>query len=347
MTENELENAANCALKFYEEYMGPGVKTKQYIILNILAKRTLKDLKNGKSAKECQYTVYDIYDEMTDITNKPSDDIRNKINRHLNNLEKSLPSHHAMLNELAIEYKLSHIPDYDFSAGRGGGAGNASTHSLIPLAVSHDHSEITDEVSIQGNMIKYYLEKIDDLPFWIKWLDHFELSGWRLNLLVIFMVTVFSVMLIFMIGFLFELGSINKLGLLITTTTGFIAIQYFLLKLVQPFYFSGTKRIILIPDIFLPIKYISGQFESIATDKIKESTGRNIRMYRMVSYSGKCPICGNRVELEYGGKEFYNRLIGRCLEAPEEHIFSFDRVKRIGYPLRDYYKDRYTADLSK
>ena len=55
---------------------------------------------------------------------------------------------------------------------------------------------------------------------------------------------------------------------------------------------------------------------------------------RFVRFRAMCPICGSEVEVDDGGKAFGGRLIGRCIESPREHLFSFDRVTRSGYPLR-------------
>ena len=69
--------------------------------------------------------------------------------------------------------------------------------------------------------------------------------------------------------------------------------------------------------------------------KINDAIGKPIRIFRIVSYTSDClPLCDSRVEVENGGKEFYHRLIEWCIEAPMEHIYSFDRKLRIGRALR-------------
>lgn len=55
----------------------------------------------------------------------------------------------------------------------------------------------------------------------------------------------------------------------------------------------------------------------------KASQGRAIRVVR---YSGTCPICAGRIELEYGFGDQRRRLFGCCTEAPRKHVFTFDRV---------------------
>ena len=101
-------------------------------------------------------------------------------------------------------------------------------------------------------------------------------------------------------------------------------------------YLCLTMRIISAPILMQPSNITNAQIECFATDKIRESTGKPIRKLRMVSYVSTCPLpsCNSRIEVENGGKEFHHRLIGRCLEAPLEHVYSFDRVLRIGRALR-------------
>jgi hypothetical protein len=88
------------------------------------------------------------------------------------------------------------------------------------------------------------------------------------------------------------------------------------------------------------IKLSENELECISTDKIRKSTDRPIRKIQLVSYWATCPICKEnlkrnvRIELKKGGKEFPNRLIGCCSESPAEHIYSFDRITRIGKHLR-------------
>jgi hypothetical protein len=51
---------------------------------------------------------------------------------------------------------------------------------------------------------------------------------------------------------------------------------------------------------------------------------------RLVRFSGVCPVCAGRIELRYGAGDAARRLFGACNEAPQEHVYEFDRVTRIG-----------------
>ncbi|MFZ2389294.1 MAG: hypothetical protein WAW69_15970 [Polaromonas sp.] len=56
----------------------------------------------------------------------------------------------------------------------------------------------------------------------------------------------------------------------------------------------------------------------------------NHRYIRLVRYSGVCPVCAGTIELRYGQGVNARRIFGCCSEAPQEHVFTFDRVTRIG-----------------
>jgi hypothetical protein len=58
------------------------------------------------------------------------------------------------------------------------------------------------------------------------------------------------------------------------------------------------------------------------------------RVFSLVRHWGICPVCAAEVDLASGGTAFPDRLIGRCHDAPLEHVFSFDPVRLVGEPLR-------------
>lgn len=340
MDKKQLEHAAEITFEFYEEYTGDGAKTKQYSAFKALASLTLNDLKNGKETVNCQYTVWQIHDEMTGTVCEPGDEkIKRTINRNLNNLTRVLPTHSDMLSALARDKNLNFIPSYNFSEGRGGGAGNKTSHSISILPAIYKKESVDTQHSFKNNNIKYFLEKIENLPSWAKWLNNFELSGKRFHYMAISVVFILFLMLLLLTVFLSNLFDFNNTSTMIKISIFFIFIELLLFGLVYPLYAAATKKVIAAPILLIPPEIVNAQLELTATDKIRESTGRYIRKFQLVSYASTCSICGSRVELEKGGKEFYNRLIGRCMEAPEEHIFSFDRVARTGFPLREYYKN--------
>ena len=54
----------------------------------------------------------------------------------------------------------------------------------------------------------------------------------------------------------------------------------------------------------------------------------------VIRHWASCPICGSDVDLQHGGRDFPERVVGRCAAAPREHVFSFDPVLLKGRQLR-------------
>jgi len=52
----------------------------------------------------------------------------------------------------------------------------------------------------------------------------------------------------------------------------------------------------------------------------------NFRWTRLVRFSADCPICGSNLELRPGKPDQNYPLVGRCIESPYAHVYSFDRM---------------------
>ncbi|MDQ0606230.1 hypothetical protein QFZ83_000401 [Variovorax sp. W1I1] len=87
-----------------------------------------------------------------------------------------------------------------------------------------------------------------------------------------------------------------------------------------------ADRIIPVADVLLGWSEAPAQLESFKDG--------NARIIGMVRYSATCPVCAAAVELRYGEGNERRRLFGCCVEAPQEHVFTFDRVTRRGRRVR-------------
>ncbi|PBK04231.1 hypothetical protein CNQ84_11405 [Pseudomonas abyssi] len=50
------------------------------------------------------------------------------------------------------------------------------------------------------------------------------------------------------------------------------------------------------------------------------------RWTRLVRFSADCPLCGSNIELRQGKPDHVLPLVGRCIESPHAHVYSFDRM---------------------
>lgn len=70
----------------------------------------------------------------------------------------------------------------------------------------------------------------------------------------------------------------------------------------------------------------------VQLDMAKDDAHRYIRLVR---YWAVCPICAGNIELRYGHGPNHRHIFDCCSEVPTKHVFTFDRVTRMG--------QRYTA----
>lgn len=98
----------------------------------------------------------------------------------------------------------------------------------------------------------------------------------------------------------------------------------------KPVRLLPTQRVTIAGPSFLALSELYGQLRTMS------APGRKLksREFAVVRHWGICPICSAEVDLDAGGTAFPDRLIGRCHDAPLEHVFSFDPVRLTGEFLR-------------
>ena len=214
-----------------------------------------------------------------------------------------------------------------------GGAGNSSTYAIEFIRLPKAEGQ---SVPLPPGGIAYVRDVTLRPAFWVHRLvaAGFALKGWRRNLF-----------LAYGLGGLALVGCwLAVLWLIITTqmarlTTGELATLVLLAAMVawlgytllRPFWTLIDRRIIMAPDALVSLRERGVQLEAA---KETSDDGQSVRIIRLVRYTGRCPICGEDVHLQDGGKEFPGRLVGRCDEHPAEHVYSFDRHTRVGHLLR-------------
>ena len=90
------------------------------------------------------------------------------------------------------------------------------------------------------------------------------------------------------------------------------------------------QRVTIASPTYLAMSEMYGQLRTM------HAPGRQLksREFAVVRHWGICPTCSAEVDLDSGGDAFPDRLVGRCHDAPLEHVFSFDPVRLIGEPMR-------------
>ena len=112
---------------------------------------------------------------------------------------------------------------------------------------------------------------------------------------------------------------------------GFAAfVSYFLWRGIGPIWRLPTQRVTLAGPTFLALSELRGQLRTMPNTGRREAG----RVFSVVRHWGVCPICSAEVDIQDGGSEFPGRLVGRCADAPLEHVYSFDPVLLTGRTLR-------------
>lgn len=117
-------------------------------------------------------------------------------------------------------------------------------------------------------------------------------------------------------------ATLAQLGLVMLVT----AVLWWLSR---PVFHLPTQRVTMAGPSFLALSELYGQLRTMPVP------GRKLkaREFAVVRHWGTCSICSAEVDLDHGRAAFPDRLVGRCHDAPLEHVFSFDPVRLVGRPL--------------
>jgi hypothetical protein len=325
---SDVEAAARC-LKDYVSAHDDG--TKMFRFLSALAAEVLADLKKGRTGEVSTKSIF--------LTLNPKGDPENASNRISGNWNDWVRKSEARLTGLQDFAANRGLAFYPWPVKRGdskGGAGRPTQYAIE--AVPFESRAQDNPASAASNPphadIRYIRETTPKAAWWARWYfsNEFHFTGWRrLLFLTPAILALLSALLVFLVVWLTlahqQAILPNRILVLVATVAifGFIA-----WRLVASVGRLGDKRIIMAPDILLNFSEYGVQLELTRIDNTPGSASR----LGLVRYAATCPICGARVLLASGGSEFHGRLVGRCKESPDEHVFSFDRVTRSGKFLR-------------
>ena len=110
-----------------------------------------------------------------------------------------------------------------------------------------------------------------------------------------------------------------------------VAVSMLLWRATRPVRQLPSQRVTLANASFLRSDEFHGQLRAMH----EGGSRRAGRTFSLVRHWGHCPICAAEVDLADGGRSFPGRIVGRCGDAPLEHVYSFDPVRLTGSPLRE------------
>lgn len=217
----------------------------------------------------------------------------------------------------------------------GGGTGNPTLHRIewvIPnvIPATHDPAPFLHTETGKAVAVRYVCEDIEDAnPFARIFSRGFQLKGWRRQLYIVvlggpllllwllFVQVAFGITLSYTVGAKSILTSLLSLGIVYWAVWASVGRLYQL----------DSNNVVIAP----------WWMQSAGDDRLLE---RRVppryadKTIKAVRYVAHCPLCGGKVSATSGRLEFWGRIVGRCEEAPVEHVFSFDHVTRDGRHLR-------------
>ena len=284
--------------------------------------------KEGFTSVDIVQAIKKIHGDWSDPSSpeKMSDDVRKLWNRLKKTWEIKKRGIYQHLNDSDINV----IPVLDKTEG--GGSGNPSYYRIVWNPSNNELLEEVDTTSViePNSNIKYVCEDITDAGILARiFKDGYRLTTIKKILMAIVIALPLIIVWLSLVFFLFGTVMWESLGteyivkssvtLIIVCTASWVSIGRLLLV--------PTNKIVLAP----------WWMQSTDDDRLLEHRHPprfKIKTVKAVHYTASCPKCNGKVSAKSGGFSFWGRIVGRCENAPIEHIYSFDHVTRVGKELR-------------
>ncbi len=187
----------------------------------------------------------------------------------------------------------------------------------------------TGKVSTRNN-IEYYPDEIEEGKGLKKFLFKTGVPRRSKTHITVVMLLIFTIVSATIIVTLSYMETQTLYGLVITT----ILLAAFL-KFDQWFNRYSLETITAVPGWMQTGVYYDLMLEWRNENALR-SGPRNRSKERLffTRHSGECPQCKGVVRLMDGGKDFPRRVVGRCENAMNEHVYSFDPTTTTGKAIR-------------
>lgn len=285
------------------------------------------------------FTSWELVEAISRIRRRPwsdgadkgrmSDDIR----QQWNNLLKTWETKSEGIAQQFADAQFTHLPQLQKTEG--GGTGNPTLYRIDWVAATTDglarQPEKPDVLPApKPKTVRYVCEDIEDAnPFARIFSNGFQLNGWRRQLYIFALGAPLLLLWLLFVQFAFGVTVLATVGKqnVVTSLLSLGFVFWAVMLTVGPLYRLGIDRIVLAP----------WWMQSEDEDRLLErrSPPRHPdKTIKAVRYVANCPLCGSKVSATKGRLEFFGRIVGRCEEAPVEHVFSFDHITRDGRWLR-------------
>ncbi|MCP1675685.1 hypothetical protein J2T57_002835 [Natronocella acetinitrilica] len=232
------------------------------------------------------------------------------------------------LRQRSSDAALDGFPDLDRQEG--GGTGNPTRYRLIVRPFpdqSTADSGAPSPVNQEAADIVYICEDLSN-PALLARLFHKGLvfHGWRRAavLTLVAAAMLFSVLLVILLLLTVQF---SELRAILVMAAAIAVILWAIWASLGPIVRLPDNRVVIAP----------WWMQSVHDDRLLvwwKDAPNAPRMIKAARYTAGCPRCGGAVAAKSGRIEFWGRIVGRCEEAPEEHVYTFDHITRKGIRLR-------------
>lgn len=297
-----------------------------YRVLAYIATRTL-ELGDDKTEPE-RIATKDIYLDLDANPNREPAAWMSPIWRNLE--QRILPELTPRLQERCRAAGLDVFPSIAKAEGR---------HSVYYLTAASLPDDVTKSAALvsddqlPADALHYEADltlKLSRLGRWLfsegmRWTDgkRWGFLSWNLAILVLAGILVLATWIVTVTS----VTPLNARDLLLLAVL--FAAPWATLRYLEQSFLLFEDRIALASEWFLAWREDGATIEVIGSECNEIPNTILVRRY-----TATCPICGSMIKLNKGEPDFPRRIVGRCVESPREHVFSFDRVTRSGTPLR-------------
>lgn len=220
------------------------------------------------------------------------------------------------------------LVDINLKKIKGGGTGHPSRYFLKISLISKSNDSAKKRV-IPTDGVEYFTEEIASNRITEFLSKGFQLAGWGAAAFIGALVSISVIIgVILLIVLLVLLYSEPSYQMVVTSMLALVLWTFIGSYCIKPFRELLNNKITIAPVWLQPMNSDDRVLEFLR-DESEQANAIYLKQY-----SANCPLCDAKVRVSSGRREFNGRLVGRCATSPNEHVYSFDHILRIGKPLR-------------
>lgn len=238
----------------------------------------------------------------------------------------------STLQAIASQQGLDVYLDIDIPETSRGGRGRSPLATWIVRSIDSETTGVeSEDEALSEGAIQYRVQPVvPSFPFRMI----FDRQGRPVRrstqgLIAMIFMTIVLAMALFAVALLTLVTAPAVTGWTVVSVTTFALAGWLLIGSTRPLWQLPEHKVVIAPWWLLAWN------EPFAVLHMASRTGPRgtMRPTALVRYTTECPVCGSDVELAEGGAQYPGRVVGRCLDAPSEHVLTFDPVKRLGAQL--------------